>query len=89
MHPDQLVLNDLWSELSATRDLPEIDHERLHEYRMGRLRNELADRDADMVLVHNPVSLRYAMDYRTYTLFQSRTPTTYAYVVGVRLWNSV
>ncbi len=80
MHPDQMVTNDLWSELSTTRDLPEIDHDRLHEYRMGRLRSELADRDADMVLIHNPVSLRYAMDYRTYTLFQSRTPTTYAYI---------
>ncbi len=61
-------------------DPPEIDTDRLHAYRTGRLRSEMVDRDLDMVLIHNPVSLRYALDYRSYMLFQSRTPTTYCFM---------
>lgn len=80
MHPDRLVIADTWSELRATAEFPVIDHERLHRYRSDRLTAELARVDADMVLIHNPVSLRYALDYRTYGLFQSRTPTTYAFL---------
>jgi len=79
MHPDTLVMSPEWSDLSAQRDLPAIDRERLHAYRQGRLHQQLVERDLDMVLIHNPVSLRYAFDYRSYQLFQSRTPTTYAF----------
>ena len=80
VHPDQLVNNDTWSQLAEQRSMPEIDVERLHAYRQGRLHDELVERDLDMVLIHNPVSLRYAFDYRSYQLFQSRTPTTYAFL---------
>lgn len=79
MHPDSLVLSPVWSDLAERRALPEIDHRRLHEYRQGRIVDELRKRAIDMVLIHNPVSLRYAYDYRSYQLFQSRTPTTYAF----------
>ncbi len=58
---------------------PHVDHDRLHAYRTGRLRQQLIERELDMVLIHNPVSLRYALDYRSYMLFQSRTPTTYIF----------
>ncbi len=80
MHPDSAVAGDTWSELSRTQPPPEIDADRLHRYRTTRLREQLARLDADMVLIHNPVSLRYALEYRTYSLFQSRTPTTYCYL---------
>lgn len=79
MHPDEIVMSPEWSDLGSQRQLPSIDHDRLHNYRQGRIRAELTSRDLDMVLIHNPVSLRYAYDYRSYQLFQSRTPTTYAF----------
>ncbi len=79
MHPDQLVMDAGWSNLVEARGLPEINTARLHSYRQGRLRDQLNERQLDMVLIHNPVSLRYAYDYRSYQLFQSRTPTTYAF----------
>lgn len=75
-----MVLDGSWSDLSAHRPLPEVDTERLHRYRTSRLHAELERLDVDMVLMHNPVSLRYAIDYRTYGLFQSRTPTTYVFL---------
>lgn len=82
MHPDVLVTDATWSDLSAQRSLPDIDHVRLDQYRRGRLHEQLVERDLDMVLIHNPVSLRYAFDYRSYQLFQSRTPTTYAFLAA-------
>lgn len=80
VHPDALVTADAWSDLSRQRPPPDIDHDRLHRYRLERIRAELERLDLDMVLIHNPVSLRYALNYRTYSLFQSRTPTTYCFV---------
>lgn len=82
MHPDELVTHDDWSNLAATRELPEIDKGRLDAYRQRRLHDQLTSRALDMVLIHNPVSLRYAFDYRSYQLFQSRTPTTYAFLAA-------
>ena len=85
MHPDEMVLADaagdvVWSDLAEQRSIPAIDHDRLAKYRMWRLREQLAERELDMVVIHNPVSLRYALGYRSYQLFQSRTPTTYAFI---------
>jgi Xaa-Pro aminopeptidase len=79
MTPDELVLADTWSDLARTRTMPPIDHDRMRTYRKTRLRAELVRLDADMVLIHNPVSLRYAIDFRGYQLFQSRTPQVYVF----------
>jgi hypothetical protein len=35
--PDQLVIIDDWSDLIGSGEMPEIDQERMHRYRMGRL----------------------------------------------------
>ncbi len=59
---------------------PEIDTERLYRYRTARLREALRRHDAAMAMLVNPVSLRYAADYRTYPLFQSHIPSTYLFV---------
>lgn len=80
MHPDAAVLDHSWSDLSRYLPVPDIDMQRLHGYRAARVQEQLRRLDVDMVLIHNPVSLRYAIDYRTYSLFQSRTPTTYVFV---------
>lgn len=80
MHPDQLVMNDEWSDLSRIKALPEIDFEKLYAYRMGRLKGCLQKHDAAMCLLVNPISLRYAAEYRTYGLFQSHIPSSYLFV---------
>ena len=78
--PDAMIVTDDWSDLSKYQDLPEIDFDRMHRYRLGRLQNELKRHDAAMCILVNPVSLRYAVDYRSYALFQAHIPTTYLFV---------
>ena len=78
--PDQLVLEGGWSDLSRYREMPEIDFERLKHYRISRLREMLKEQDAAMCILVSPVSLRYAVDFQTYQIFQSHIPISYAYV---------
>ncbi len=78
--PDYLVTNDNWSELSQFREMPVIDHQRLNQYRLERIKQSLRKQDAAMCVLVNPISLRYAADYRNYALFQSHIPTTYLFV---------
>ena len=75
--PDELVSMDNWSDLRQFRALPEIDRDRLYRYRSDRLRKAMREADVAALLMVNPVSLRYAVDYSTYALFQSRIPSTY------------
>ncbi len=77
---DRLVLDDDWSDLKRLREMPEIDFDRLSAYRVARLREQLRLHDAAMVVLVNPISLRYAVDYRSYQLFQSHIPTTYLFL---------
>ena len=65
--PDALVANDDWSDLRQFRALPEIDRDRLHRYRAQRLREQMRAADVAATVTINPVSLRYAIDYSTYT----------------------
>jgi Xaa-Pro aminopeptidase len=78
--PDSLVANDDWSNLARFREMPEIDHDRLHAYRIGRIRQALRDTGTAMCILVSPVSLRYAVDYRGYALFQAHIPSTYLFV---------
>jgi Xaa-Pro aminopeptidase len=75
--PDKLVTDDDWSDLSRRFPLPDINFQRLHQYRRQRIKAQLREADAACCLLVNPISLRYAVDYRTYALFQSHIPTTY------------
>jgi Xaa-Pro dipeptidase len=68
---------DDWSQLSAHRDMPEIDDARMLRYRLDRVRNSLRSAGASMGIFVSPVSLRYAVEYRGYALFQSHIPSTY------------
>ena len=76
---DSLISSDDWSDLSGHRDLPRIDHDRMLDWRRARLRAELVRADVDLAVFVNPISLRYAADYRTYGLFQAHVPTTYLF----------
>lgn len=59
---------------------PSIDRHALQTYRMGRLRGEMAAQGVDLLILTNPISLRYAIDFRTYALFNSHIPTSYLFV---------
>ena len=76
--PDARVLDDDWSDLSRIRPLPNVDHARLYAYRTERMRASLPHHGAAMPC-SSPISLRYALDYRTYPLWQSHAHTTYAF----------
>ena len=78
--PDRMVFEDNWSDLRRYQEMPEIDESRLHSYRMDRIKSALQQAGAAMCVLVNPISLRYAVDYRTYGLFQSHIPTTYLFV---------
>lgn len=78
--PDKFVVDDDWSDLSRIRPLPQIDFEKLQRWRLARIRSELIENDCSLCVLVNPVSLRYAIDYRCYGLFQSHIPTSYAFV---------
>ncbi|MGE0211146.1 MAG: M24 family metallopeptidase [Parvibaculaceae bacterium] len=60
--------------------MPEIDLDRLHAYRLQRLKLAMKEAGTAMCILVSPISLRYAVDYRTYGLFQSHVPTTYLFV---------
>ncbi len=78
--PDTMVLNDNWSDLRQFRELPQIDHARMTAYRQGRLRDQMRQHDVAALVLVNPVSLRYAVNYATYLPFQSRIPSTYLFM---------
>ncbi|MEM8811015.1 MAG: Xaa-Pro peptidase family protein [Pseudomonadota bacterium] len=77
--PGTMILNDDWSDLAQFRAMPTIDHDRLLAYRLGRIRAELVRRDMALAVLVSPISLRYAVGYRTYSLFQAHIPTTYLF----------
>jgi Xaa-Pro dipeptidase len=80
MFPDEMLSGDHWSDLRKYRPMPEIDLDRLHAYRLQRLKQAMKEAGASMCILVSPISLRYAVDYRTYGLFQSHVPTTYLFV---------
>ncbi len=80
MSTDNHITQDNWSDLRQFRELPNVDFERLHAYRLGRIRAELKKSGAAMCIIHSPVSLRYTIDYDCYQLFQSHQPQAYVFV---------
>ncbi|WP_128932026.1 M24 family metallopeptidase [Bradyrhizobium zhanjiangense] len=78
--PDQFVTADVWSDLRKYRQMPEIDMQRMYGYRVERIRGALRKAGASMCIFVNPISLRYAVDYRVWGLLQSHMPFTYLFV---------
>ncbi len=72
--------NDNWSDLRQYRDMPEIDFDRMARYRMDRLKQQLQLHDVACGIFFSPISLRYAVNYNSYLLFQSHIPTTYLFI---------
>ncbi len=78
--PDQMILDDDWSNLARFKEPPEIDQDRLRAYRLGRIKKGLKEHDAALCLLTNPISMRYAADYTSYLQFQSHIPSSYLVV---------
>lgn len=78
--PDQLVLSGEWSDLTQYRPMPDIDVDAMRRYRLQRIREQLTAHDAAMCMLVSPVSLRYAIDNRSYMLFMAHVPTAYAFI---------
>ena len=66
--------------LRASVEKPAVDLTALRTYRLQRLRTQMIEADVALCVLLNPVSLRYAVDCREYSGFQSRIPTIYAFV---------
>ena len=60
--------------------VPDIDLDAVRRYRLDRLRSQMARGDVALCVVTSPLSLRYAVDFREYQLFQSRIPTYLLFV---------
>jgi len=56
---------------------PAIDLATLRQARAGQLRESMRHAGIDLLVLTNPVSIRYATDYRGYATFQSRIPSQY------------
>ena len=78
--PDLMLSNDNWSDLSQYQQKPEIDSDRLRVYRMGRIKAGMREADVALCVLVNPISLRYAVEYRNFSLFQSHIPTIYLFL---------
>jgi len=59
---------------------PDLDLSALRADRLARLRATMADDGVDVCLLTNPISMRYAVDYRAYAAFQGHIPTTHVAV---------
>ena len=53
---------------------PDIDWSRLNDYRMGRIRQAMAEYGVELAIVTNPLTMRYAVNYHEYMQFQARIP---------------
>ena len=77
---DKLILEDNWSDLSQFRELPEIDHARMHDYRMNRIKEQMRKRDVAVLVMVSPLSMRYAINFRSYSIFMMHVPSTYMFM---------
>ncbi len=59
---------------------PKIDLPRMRQYRLQRIRDAMIKQGVPLCVLTSPISLRYAIDFREYPLFQSRIPMFYLFV---------
>src|SRR4051794_40736476 len=77
--PDQFLIRDSWSDLRQFRQMPDIDFHRLDAYRKARLKAAMREADIGLCVLVSPISIRYAVDYNTFPLFQSHIPSSYLF----------
>tara|TARA_B100001167_G_scaffold130688_1_gene82072 strand:+ start:601 stop:1794 length:1194 start_codon:yes stop_codon:yes gene_type:complete len=62
------------------KDIAHSVLQEMFDYRLSRLRQSMAEKDVSLAILLNPVSLRYAIDFNEYQLFQAHIPTCYLFV---------
>jgi len=60
--------------------LAEHDLLEMHRYRLARLREQMHIQGVALCVLCNPISLRYAVNFTEYQLFQAHIPTSYLLV---------
>lgn len=80
LSPDKMVSDDDWSDLRQYRALPEIDIDAMHQYRMARLKAQIKEHDVALLILVNPISLRYAINFRSYGIFNTHIPCAYLFL---------
>ncbi|WP_287236512.1 Xaa-Pro peptidase family protein [Mesorhizobium sp.] len=60
--------------------MPDIDFQRLDGYRKARLKAAMRESGVALCVLVSPVTIRYAVDYNTFPLFQSHIPSTYLFL---------
>lgn len=68
-----------WSDASQFYAIPDINQARLQQYRTTRLKQQMQLQDVAMLVIVNPIAMRYAINYRNYALFQTHIPSTYLF----------
>ncbi|NOD77648.1 MULTISPECIES: aminopeptidase P family N-terminal domain-containing protein [unclassified Ruegeria] len=58
----------------AVLPAPDINWDTMNNYRMDRIRQAMAERDVDLAVITNPLTMRYAVNYHEYMQFQARIP---------------
>ena len=62
---------------------PKLSDQALNDmftYRLGRLRTSMAEKNVSLSILVSHVSLRYAIDFDEFQIFQSHIPTCYLFV---------
>jgi len=67
-------------DLILENDISPSALQEMFDYRLSRLRKSMAKKDVSLAILLNPVSLRYAIDFDEYQLFQAHIPTCYLFV---------
>ncbi|NNC98694.1 MAG: aminopeptidase P family protein [Gammaproteobacteria bacterium] len=75
-----MILEDNWSDLRQFREMPDIDHQRMHDYRQQRIKDEMRKHDVAVLVMVSPMSMRYAINYRSYGIFMAHVPSTYMFM---------
>jgi len=54
--------------------------QKMCDYRLARLRQVMAEKNINLCILANPISLRYTIDFDEYQVFQAHIPTCYLFV---------
>jgi len=67
-------------DLIPAADISSAALEQMYQYRLGRIRQAMAKHNISLCLLTSPISLRYAINFNEYQLFQSHIPTAYLFI---------
>ncbi len=60
--------------------IPDKQLAEMHSYRLERIRQQMRLQDVSLCVLASPVSLRYAVNFVEYQMFQAHIPTAYLFI---------